>query len=119
MYFDGKPCGIPLNMNIPATNSKIGWIADEQTEDEGLENDKMMHNRGYMKGPNSGFNGGSPTSLRTNSSSMRKVVTTVTFEKMETHTFRAKSVEDSFTREFQMDYFEFVPLWYLAVEGKD
>jgi hypothetical protein len=38
---------------------------------------------------------------------------------METHTFRAKSVEESFTREFQLDYFEFVPLWYLAVEGKD
>jgi uncharacterized surface protein with fasciclin (FAS1) repeats len=119
IYIDGKPSGIPLDMNISGTSSKIGWIADGLTEDDGIENDKMMHNRGYMKGPNSFAWEPSISTIRENSMSLRKIIATLTFDKMETHTFRAKSVEDRTDREFQMDYFEFVPLWYLAVEGKD
>jgi uncharacterized surface protein with fasciclin (FAS1) repeats len=119
MYFDGKPCGIPLDMRITATNSKIGWIADSETVDEGMENDKMMKNRGYMKGPNSAYGETTGSTMRDYSTSLRKIVATLTFDKMERHIFRVKSVEDLNSREFQMDYFEFVPLSYLVKEGKD
>jgi uncharacterized surface protein with fasciclin (FAS1) repeats len=119
MYFDGKPCGIPLNMTIAANDRSIGWIADSQTDDNGMENDKMMKNRGYLKGPNSAYGEYTSNTMRDYSSSLRRVVTTVTFDKMERHIFRVKSVEDTDQREFQMDYFEFVPLSYLAKEGRD
>jgi uncharacterized surface protein with fasciclin (FAS1) repeats len=120
IYFDGQPCGIPLNLSIGATDSRIGWVADTETEDDGSENDKMMKNRGYLKSPNTcidGYNSGKV--MRQNTGGLRKVLTTVTFDRMQPHFVRVKSVEDIDSREFQMDYFEFVPLWYLATEGKD
>jgi uncharacterized surface protein with fasciclin (FAS1) repeats len=120
IYFDGIPCGIPLNLSIAANDPRIGWIDDSQTEDQGYENDKMMKNRGYLKSPNvclDGYNSGK--TMRQNSGGLRKVLTTVTFEKMEKHFVRVKSVEEIDSREFQMDYFEFCPLWYLATEGRD
>jgi uncharacterized surface protein with fasciclin (FAS1) repeats len=118
MYFDGMPCGIPLNNSLYGDNVRIGWQLDANTEDNGVENDKMMRNRGYMKGPvtmlvqNQGYNG------RTDSWCLRRVLTTTTFDKAGPHTFRVKCVEEK-DREFQLDYMEFVPTYVLENEGRD
>jgi uncharacterized surface protein with fasciclin (FAS1) repeats len=120
LYFDNKPCGIPLNMTIQANNEKIGWVKDVDGEPEaGIENDKMMRNRGYLKGPNSIWTNSSQTILRNNSQSLRRVVTIETFTEAKPHTLRIKSVEELTTRQFHLDYIEFVPNTYWEQEGQD
>jgi hypothetical protein len=120
MYIDGEPCGIPLDMRIVADNPKIGWIADEETEDNGVENDKMMHNRGYMKGTTTQWYYLETITARNLARCIRRVATTKTFHKMEPHYFRSKCVtEDSRTSVFHLNYFEFVPVGLLQTEGRD
>jgi hypothetical protein len=118
MYFDGVPCGIPLNNSLYADNPKIGWVQDNLTDDEGVENDKMMRNRGYMKGPTVIWTNSQTTIARDDSWCLRRILKIATFEKTETHTFRVKCVEEA-DKEFHLDYLEFVPTYLLDKEGKD
>ena len=54
LYWNGVPCGIPLDLRIAANDPLIGFVEPGTDSDDpmGFENDKMMRNRGYMKGPN-------------------------------------------------------------------
>jgi uncharacterized surface protein with fasciclin (FAS1) repeats len=119
LYFDGRPCGIPLDMRFTATDSRIGWIADDNTEDDGVENDKMMHNRGYMKGSDVDSNGNGAVA-RQSSGHIRRIVTIATFDKTEPHYFRAKCVFDNPTADqaWHMNYFEFIPISQLQTEDR-
>jgi uncharacterized surface protein with fasciclin (FAS1) repeats len=120
MYIDSEPCGIPLDMRMYADNPKIGWIADNQTDDGGVENDKMMHNRGYMKGTTTQWEDNQTVIARNMSNYIRKVTIIKTFHKTEPHYFRSKCVtEDSRDNAFHLNYFEFVPLGLIATEGRD
>ena len=107
IYIDGKPVGIPLDLRITADNPKVGSILDAKTDDNGVENDKMMRNRGYMKAPNTVFTQGAV--LRDIPASLRRIIGTFTFTNYSTHTIRYKSVDGSTTKQCEMDYFEFVP----------
>ena len=51
VYFDGKICGLPVNQGLPTKDESIGWVADENTYDNGAENDKLLRNKGWMKAP--------------------------------------------------------------------
>jgi uncharacterized surface protein with fasciclin (FAS1) repeats len=117
MYFDGVPCGIPLDNSILGSSSKIGWIRDSETEDNGIENDKMMHNRGYMKGLACEMNYNRTLNARDNQQSLRRIVTTKTFDKAEPHTFRFKSVED-IVRATELDFIEFMPVGQMMTEDR-
>jgi hypothetical protein len=119
VYLDGQPCGIPLDMRILGENSKIGWVNDNNTDDKGMENDKMMHNRGYMKAPETAFCYDFTNILRNFPNNLRLTLSVKTFDKMQAHTLRVKSVMESTSMEFQIDYLEFVPLSYLQKEGRD
>jgi uncharacterized surface protein with fasciclin (FAS1) repeats len=119
VYFDGLPCGIPLNMGITATNPKIGYIYDRDTEDGGIENDKMMRNRGYMKGLTSAYITNQSDVQRNSDYCVRRILVTKTFDTTEPHSLRIKSVEENVSREFQLDYMEFVPTFFLENEGRD
>jgi uncharacterized surface protein with fasciclin (FAS1) repeats len=119
IYFDGKPCGIPLDMTKGATHADIGWIADSdlKTEDAIIENDKMMHNRGFMKGPGAAsVNGATP--LRDYNGSLRCIVYKG-YCSEQAHILRIKSVEDRVDREFMIDYIEFAPRSVWENEGRD
>jgi len=109
IYFDGSPCGIPLDNSLYADNPKIGWIKDSNTEDNGVENDKMMRNRGYMKGPTVLWTNEQTSIGRDDNWCLRKILKTATFLKTEPHTFRVKCVEDA-NKEFNLDYMEFYPV---------
>ncbi|MDA3853146.1 MAG: fasciclin domain-containing protein, partial [Bacteroidales bacterium] len=56
LYWDGQPTGIPLDLRLSADNEAIGFVqpysqaATNLDDYYGYENDKMMRNRGYMKG---------------------------------------------------------------------
>jgi hypothetical protein len=119
LYFDGVPTGIPLDMRIEADNPKVGWVADANTDDNGIENDKMMRNRGYMKGTSVSYVYNGSDIERREKSCLRMIIATITFDDYRPHTLRAKSVEERTDREFQIDYLDFVPTSYLEKEGRD
>jgi hypothetical protein len=119
LYLDGFPCGIPLDMKIGPNDAKIGWIKDSETEDNGAENDKMMRNRGYMKGPAALMMKDSKTVLRDNNQALRRIVATVQWNETKAHELRIKSVEDDLTREFHLDYIELAPSTIWETEGRD
>ncbi len=118
IFIDEKITGIPVDFQTKASNPKIGWVDDDQTTDSGDENDKMMHNRGYMKGPASAYKPNYKQTLRQADGAMRKVIGTFTFQDYAPHYFRAKNVESELG-EFHFDYLEYVPVSYIDKEDKD
>ncbi|MDR1763407.1 MAG: fasciclin domain-containing protein [Dysgonamonadaceae bacterium] len=108
---DGTPLGIPLDMTKQANDPNIGYVrpGDNADDPDGIENDKMMRNRGYMKGPNTILTSMSGSQvLRMYQGSIRRILTTSRLNRGE-HWLRFKSVEDIDTREFMFDYLELVP----------
>jgi uncharacterized surface protein with fasciclin (FAS1) repeats len=118
VFFDGEPCGIPIDMTITGRDPRIGWVADSETEDNGVENDKMMHNRGWMKGPASNLVLQRSISARDYYECLRRVLTTRTFDSATPHYLRIKSVEERGDRELQVDYVDFVPSSVLDREDR-
>lgn len=49
--------GLPVDMTIDADDPRIGWTKALEEEDQGIETDIAMHNRGYMRAPYSFFGG--------------------------------------------------------------
>ena len=49
-YFDGKICGIPLDMR-DSNGDFMGWFEEDENEEENRKKDKAMRNRGFMKAP--------------------------------------------------------------------
>ena len=121
LYWDGIPCGIPLDLRIFATDPRIGYQTpgENSSDPEGFENDKMMRNRGYMKGPcsfqaanNTWFTG----NARVNDGYLRRILGIYTFDEPGTHLF---SVKAALSGEFMFDFLEFVPVEVLEYEGID
>jgi len=118
LFIDNQIVGIPVDLSINGSNPTVGWIADTETNDNGLENDKMMRNRGYMKSGNAIYNSGYNTTLRQAKNDLRVIVGTFTFQDYDYHYFRAKNVERE-DGEFQLDYIEYVPVSYIDKETTD
>jgi uncharacterized surface protein with fasciclin (FAS1) repeats len=117
IFIDDQIVGIPVNFNMEGNDPVIGWVLDADTPDGGIENDKMMRNRGYMKGVSSIVNTGGTTN-RNNRGALRKIIGTYTWQDYDYHYFRAKNLESA-DGEFHLDYFEYVPTSYLDEEGID
>jgi uncharacterized surface protein with fasciclin (FAS1) repeats len=125
LYWDSIPCGIPLNLALLADNPEVGWVkpgADPQ-DPEGYENDKMMHNRGYLKGACSykctmDLYYDSKLNARQSIKSLRRVLGTYTFDKAAKHIFTVVGLgSTSGDIQFMLDYLEFVPTELLETEG--
>lgn len=120
LYLDGKPAGVPLNLMTSATNAQIGYVAPHSvsTDWEGFENDKMMRNRGYMKGPacftapQTGFFN-KTENARYEATALRRIMGIYTFKKAGTHILGVKGLSGG---EFMFDYMEFVPTSVLENE---
>jgi uncharacterized surface protein with fasciclin (FAS1) repeats len=132
IYFDSLPCGIPLDLAIAANQPGIDYIkpGDDAEDPYGYENDKMMHNRGYMKGPvvyRASHAGGGKQSASSNarmsSEILRRVLGIYTFDNTEKHYFSTIYLGSSQTitgdPQFMIDYLEFTPLELLDKEGID
>ncbi|HET7734031.1 MAG TPA: fasciclin domain-containing protein, partial [Paludibacter sp.] len=118
LFIDGQIVGIPVNLAINGGDPAVGWIADTETNDNGVENEKMMRNRGYMKSGNAIYNSGYNITLRQAKNDLRVIVGTFTFQDYDYHYFRAKNVERE-DGEFHLDYIEYVPVSYLDKENTD
>lgn len=120
LYLDGKPAGVPLNLMTSATNAQIGYVAPHSVsiDWEGFENDKMMRNRGYMKGPacftapETGFFN-KTENARYEATALRRIMGIYTFKKAGTHILGVKGLSGG---EFMFDYMEFVPTSVLENE---
>ncbi len=99
VYIDGKVTGIPLDGTMD-----VGDVPDEETLDNGVENDKQMRNRGWMKAPDS-FYGYYDVPARKNGT-FRKILTTKYLDSGE-HWMRLKCLSEM---PFDLDYIELVPL---------
>ena len=129
LYWDGVPCGIPLDLRIVATDPLIGYeepgtnledyfLDASNAKVYGVENDKMMRNRGYMKGPDT-YKAVSDRFYakkvaRQSSQSLRRILGTYTFTKTTTHHFAVKAVREG---QFMMDFLEFVPVEMIENEN--
>ena len=117
-YLDNEVTGIPVDLRIEATNPNIGFVADAQTDDNGVQNDKEMKNRGYVKGPSSMYAYNNSENARDNAKIIRKVITTKYLGEGD-HWLRFKNVYENSTNttQFMHDYVEFVPLSYVRDES--
>lgn len=116
MYVDDEITGIPVDLRILANDPRIGWVNDDETEDNGTSNDKAMKNRGYLKGPTT-FKSTTRPIARNYENSIRKVITTKYLGKGE-HWLRFKNVneQDDGTGMFMHDYLEIVPVGWMRRE---
>ena len=119
LYFDNIPAGVPLNLNNRATDVAIGYETPGTVEadPEGYENDKMMRNRGYMKGPacfkvvQPGWTDGE--NARYSPAAIRRILGTYSFPEPSNHVLTVKGLSGG---EFMFDYLEFVPTSVLESE---
>ncbi len=127
LYLDSLPCGIPLNLSLLANDPGVGFETpgSNREDPDGYENDKMMHNRGYMKGANSYhcfdnryYN--PDNTARTSTSCLRRILGTYTFTESQKHYFTVISLgSTSSGTQFMLDYLEFCPIELLETEGID
>ena len=109
IYIDGKICGLPIDFRMNGDDPRIGWIPDEATNDNGIENDKQMRNRGWMKAPDSYYNGaGMP--MRNFNHTLRRIIDKRHLGDGE-HWIRFRNISEVANTEFfNFDYIELVPL---------
>lgn len=112
---DWQPCGIPIDLTDNASGSvlspKIGWFDDSdcESEDDIIKRDKAMHNRGYMKGPDTQAEGTDKNNIaRKQSNHLRRIVATQTLEQGKNYYLRFRSVDET-AKEFMFDYLELCP----------
>lgn len=119
LYWDSIPCGIPLDLRLLANDPKVGFeIPGTNLADlNGYENDKMMRNRGYMKGPDSYFSDKKDwypaANARYSKQSLRRILLRKEFKVAQNHVFTVKAIREG---EFMLDYLEFVPVEMLENE---
>ncbi|MBR4338380.1 MAG: hypothetical protein IKP91_09110, partial [Bacteroidaceae bacterium] len=108
--------GIPTDLRRLLNVPEVGWVADSQTDDNGVANDKQMKNRGWLKGPTTFYYGGSILA-RNNNGDCRRVITTKYLGPGD-HWLRFKNVndQDDGLDQFMHDYLEIVPIGWLRNE---
>ena len=116
-YVDNEVAGIPVDLRISTDDPKIGFVLDSETEDNGIQNDKEMKNRGYLKGPTTIYGTGEELG-RNRPATVRVVVTTKYLSEGE-HWIRFKNVNenDDGKAQFMHDYFEIVPMTFIRDES--
>jgi len=122
-----SPCGIPTDLRLSAAaNPNIRWKSDDDFDGDSVAinaYDKAMHNRGYMKGPDSHYtgnkeNGGQTFRNYSEGLIARRVITTDYFHANTDYYLRMKLVLDNPDAEMNFDYMEWCPKSIFAV-GED
>ena len=115
-YIDNEVTGIPVDVRMKGDDPRIGFIADINTEDNGIVNDKEMKNRGYLKASTTYVTTGTNVA-RHQSNVIRKVITTKYLSEGD-HWIRFKNAyeNDDGKAQFMYDYFELVPISFIRDE---
>lgn len=117
-YIDNEVAGIPVDMRYGSEDPRIGFMADIDTDDNGVQNDKEMRNRGYLKGP-ADMCGNNPEQRGRDHTHIMRIVVTTKYLTETDHWFRFKNVfeNDDGLAQFMHDYVEIVPLSYIRDES--
>lgn len=127
LYWDSVPAGIPVNFSYDADAPSIGHEVPGTNMDDpyGYENDKMMRNRSYMKGPDSyyapnkmySYNG---INARYSTRSLRYIMGTFHFSEElgpQPHYITVVFLgSTSSSTQFMLDYIEFCPTELILTE---
>ena len=109
-YIDGKVCSLPIELS--ANLLSTGWVDDRRTLDNGVENDKHMRDRGWMKAPDSyrawNFDEGIWEPARRFTYLLRRILSRQYLTSGE-HWIRFKLLSDEIIKGC-FDYIELVPL---------
>ena len=116
-YLDNKITGLPIDILMSGSNPAIGWIADSDTYDNGLDNDRQLRNKGWMKAPDVFSSYSSQyvknMSVRHFERYLRRIVTRQ-YWGTEEHWLRLRDLGGNFSdtqsSALHFDYIEFVPL---------
>lgn len=115
MYFGSNPeflpvAGIPVDLTKTVRDlwGQNADVDDTEDEDYNADIDKKLRNNNLMKGCRS-VSSGSSKSERNNNVCSRRIIWRGTMDPNLTYYVRFKSVLDSDTKEFYMDYIEFCP----------
>ena len=112
VYVDNIPCGIPIDLKLNENSSspKIGWFSEDGlTKDEIVRNDKAMHNRGYMRAPDTQTMGSNETDMAPiHQNILRRIVATEYLTSDKDHYIRFRAVDEN-GKEFMLDYIELCP----------
>ncbi|MFA6873249.1 MAG: fasciclin domain-containing protein [Bacteroidaceae bacterium] len=101
------PQGIPVDLTKAATS--YGWVKDDGT-DADYDVDKLLHARGWMKGPNSWYGGNNDSeTLRAHQMSMRRIVGVQDLQTDQSIYLRGRNATSSDGAMFMMDYIEICP----------
>ena len=117
VYLNGIACGVPVNLQ----QGPEGWKEDTEDEEENRATDKSMHNRGFMKAPDSQggdiSNGGTP--FRAAGHIMRRVLYTGEIRQDQENWLRFRQLlKGNYSLSF--DYIELCPKnIYASPEGED
>ena len=116
-YVDNEITGIPVDNRIYADDPRIGYVADNLTDDNGVANDKQMKNRGYLKLPTGYYAPYVGGVARKYTHGVRLVVTTKYLNK-DPHWIRIKNVHDTDSGSdfYNHDFIELVPVSWLRRE---
>lgn len=115
-----QPLGIPLDVRISATDERIGWTDTSDEDDRGIESDRALRNRGYMRAPFS-YRGhadsyveaisGNGNCRTDNNTVLRLILVTQQFRQSEDYWFRIKNMlSNGDALKWQIDFIEFVPV---------
>ena len=110
VYIDGKVAYRAEDFGISNLHIRKGAVPDEQTYDNGVENDKLMRNLGYMKAPDCYYvyTGNKKIVARESARHTRCIVARQHWSEKE-HWIRFRSVGDRL-QALLLDYIELVPL---------
>ena len=117
VYLNGIACGVPVNLQ----QGPEGWKEDTEDEEENRATDKSMHNRGFMKAPDSQggdiSNGGTP--FRAAGYIMRRVLYTGEIRQDQENWLRFRQLLKG-NCSLSFDYIELCPKnIYASPEGED
>ena len=117
VYLNGVACGVPVNLQ----QGPEGWKEDTEDEEENRATDKSMHNRGFMKAPDSQggdiSNGGTP--FRAAGYIMRRVLYTGEIRQDQENWLRFRQLLKG-NYSLSLDYIELCPKnIYASPEGED
>ena len=107
---DWKPLGLPIDLRVNLTDSSVGWIEDEDLEnDAAIEAlDKSMKNRGWMKGSNAQKT--ATDIIHRNVDTMGRLILATEYMTSKTDYYiRFKQLLEDNKAEFLFDYIELVP----------
>ena len=109
LYIDNEVTGIPIDteaLHSEEFRQRVGYVLDSLTVDNGVENDKLMRNREWMKLPDT-YNIDEESCARDSYVKLRKIVVKKYLGQGD-HWLRIKTIENR--SEAVMDFIELVPL---------